>query len=76
MAFTNYLVQSLVAVPLCLALGLFDRISPAHGLALALAIGAAQTVFSVWWLRGHAMGPFERLWRIATYGASAGRPER
>ncbi len=68
MAFTNYLTQALVAVPLCLAFGLFDRVSPTLGLVLAIAIGALQMAFSHVWLARHAMGPFEGLWRAATYG--------
>ena len=73
MAFTNYLLQALLVVPLCLAFGLFDRISPSRGLMLAIAIGVLQTAFSVRWLRRRAMGPFERLWRAATYGRSMAR---
>ena len=73
MAFTNYLLQALLVVPLALAFGLFDRVSPSRGLVLAIAIGALQAAFSVWWLRRHAMGPFEKLWRAATYGRSMTR---
>ncbi|HKQ98826.1 MAG TPA: DUF418 domain-containing protein [Candidatus Polarisedimenticolia bacterium] len=69
MAFTNYLSQSVIVVPLCLAFGLFDRVSPAAGLALAAGIGALQAAFSVGWLRDRTMGPLERVWRHATYGA-------
>jgi len=73
MAFTNYLTQALIAVPLCLAFGPFDRISPTRGLMLAIGIGALQVAFSHWWLTRRAMGPFERLWRAATYGGAAAR---
>lgn len=71
MAFTNYLLQALIAVPICLAFGLFDRVSPARGVLMAALIGLAQAAFSVGWLRSRAMGPLERLWRRFTYGASA-----
>jgi uncharacterized protein len=70
MAFTNYLLQSMIAVPLCLAFGLFDRVPPSSGVAIALGIGIFQAVISNWWLTSHAVGPFEWIWRKATYGAS------
>ncbi|HET6319925.1 MAG TPA: DUF418 domain-containing protein [Chloroflexota bacterium] len=68
MAFTNYLLQSMIAVPICLAFGWFDRVTPSGGVALAVVIALFQIAYSTWWLRRHAMGPFERLWRRATYG--------
>ncbi|HZN03818.1 MAG TPA: DUF418 domain-containing protein [Candidatus Polarisedimenticolia bacterium] len=71
MAFTNYVLQAVIAVPICLAFGLFDRISPTRGVLAALLIGLGQAAFSVWWLRSHSMGPLERLWRRFTYGAPA-----
>ena len=69
MAFTNYLLQGLILVPLCLAFGWFDTVTPTRGLWMAVAIGALQLGFSTWWLGRFAMGPFERLWRGATYGS-------
>ncbi len=69
MAFTSYLLQAIVIVPICLAFGLFDRVSPIRGLVMAAALGALQAGFSAWWLRDHAMGPLERVWRRVTYGA-------
>jgi uncharacterized protein len=73
MAFTNYLLQSMIAVPICLAFGWFDKVSPTDGVLLALAIALVQILFSGWWLRHDAMGPFERIWRRVTYGATAPR---
>jgi len=70
MAFTNYLLQALIVVPFCLALGLFDKISPTRGAWLALAVGILQLAFSTWWLGRYPMGPFERVWRGVTYGPS------
>ncbi|MGH7730262.1 MAG: DUF418 domain-containing protein [Candidatus Eiseniibacteriota bacterium] len=74
MAFTNYLLQGLIVVPLCLAFGLFDTMTPMRGLVMALAIAAAQAWFSTWWLERHPMGPLERVWRGVTYRTSAGGP--
>ena len=68
MAFTNYLGQGLIIVPVCLALGLFDTVAPLRGVVIAAIVAVAQTLFSVWWLGRRPAGPFERLWRSVTYG--------
>jgi uncharacterized protein len=68
MAFTNYLLQSIIVVSICLAFGLFDTIAPGRGLLIAVAVAMIQMPLSAWWLRRRAMGPFERLWRSVTYG--------
>ena len=67
MAFTNYLLQSMIAVPMCLAFGWFDKVTPSGGVAIAVVIALFQIACSTWWLRHHAMGPFERIWRRVTY---------
>jgi len=69
MAFTNYLMQGLLIVPICLLFGWFDKVTPSRGFLLALAVALLQLLFSSWWLRRHAAGPFEGLWRRVTYGA-------
>ena len=70
MALTNYLLHSLVftTVANSYGLGLYGQIHPIHGLALCFAFYALQLPFSVWWLRNHAYGPAEWLWRSLTYG--------
>jgi len=73
MAFTNYLIQALIVVPICLSFGLFDAITPTRGLLLALGVAAIQIPFSVWWLTRFEYGPVEWLWRRATYGARVTR---
>jgi len=73
MAFTNYLIQALIVVPICLLLGLLDAITPTRGLLLALGVAAIQIPFSVWWLARFEYGPVEWLWRRATYGARFAR---
>ena len=71
MALTNYLSESIVLgfVFYGYGLGLFGRLGPAAGLALAIALYALQLAFSVWWLRRYRFGPAEWLWRSLTYGA-------
>jgi uncharacterized protein len=73
MAFTNYLIQALIVVPICLSFGLFDAITPTRGLLLALGVAAIEIPFSVWWLTRFEYGPVEWLWRRATYGARFAR---
>ena len=70
MALTNYLLHSLVftTVANSYGLGLYGRIHPIHSLTLCFAFYALQLPFSVWWLRSHAYGPAEWLWRGLTYG--------
>jgi len=72
MAFTNYLLQAGLVVPICLAFDLFDTVRPTLGLALAVGVGAAQIAFSVWWLKRYPFGPMEWLWRRVTYGRAPG----
>jgi uncharacterized protein len=68
MALTNYLLQSMIIVPVCGALNLFDQVTPGVGLLLALGVWAFQVPASVWWLRHFQYGPAEWLWRSLTYG--------
>src|SRR5688500_10182224 len=67
MAFTNYLLQAAIIVPVCLAFGLYDRVSPTLGLLLAAGVAALQIAFSIWWLRRFQYGPLEFVWRSVTY---------
>jgi hypothetical protein len=51
--------------------GLWLKVGPAAGLALALALFiffAVQVPWSLWWLRRHERGPLEALWARVTYG--------
>lgn len=71
MPLTNYLLQT----ALCSALfygwgfGLWDDVGAAAELLLApLLFVAVQLPLSMWWLKRFDQGPFEWLWRRATYG--------
>jgi uncharacterized protein len=70
MALSNYLLQSMVCVPLFAGFGL--GIGPQHGLWPVLLVTALvfplQLWTSAWWLRGHRFGPVEWLWRSASEG--------
>lgn len=70
MALSNYLLQSLVAslVFTGYGLGLYGGVGAALGLALSLAIFAAQVPLSALWLGRFDFGPAEWLLRSFTYG--------
>lgn len=74
MALTNYLMQTLIGILIFygIGFGLVGRVPPLGIYAIAVAIFAAQTVFSHWWLGRHEQGPMERLWRLGTYGRRSG----
>ncbi|HMM91110.1 DUF418 domain-containing protein [Bradyrhizobium sp.] len=70
MAFTNYLMQSLIFgwVFYGYGLGLFGRIGAASALTIGVAVYIGQVFFSSWWLRRYRYGPVEWLWRTLMYG--------
>lgn len=70
MAFTNYILQSLVFgwIFFGYGLGLFARLGTAQAVAIGLAVYAAQLALSAWWLARYRFGPLEWLWRTLTYG--------
>lgn len=77
MAFTNYVLQSVVfgVIFFGYGLGQFGRIGAAAAFALGVAVYAAQLALSRWWLGRHRFGPLERLWRTLTYEwRTAARP--
>jgi uncharacterized protein len=70
MAFTNYIVQSLILgwVFYGYGLGWFGKIGLSAGLCLVFAIYIGQALFSRWWLKRFRYGPLEWLWRALMYG--------
>jgi uncharacterized protein len=70
MAFTNYLMQSLVLgwIFYGYGLGLFGRLSVVAAFAIGVGLYAAQVALSAWWLRRHRYGPVEWPWRSLMYG--------
>jgi uncharacterized protein len=72
MAFTNYLMQSLIFgwIFYGYGLGLFGRLGVTAALAIGVAVYVGQVFFSAWWLRRYRYGPVEWLWRTLMYGAA------
>jgi uncharacterized protein len=70
MAFTNYVMQSVVFGWLFYGygLGLFANVGVATALAVGTCVYAAQVIFSAQWLLRYRFGPLEWLWRSAMYG--------
>jgi uncharacterized protein len=69
-AFSNYLLQTAVAVALFygIGLGLYGRLNPVLGALIASLTFAVQTMGSVWWLSRFRFGPAEWVWRSLSYG--------
>jgi uncharacterized protein len=70
MAFTNYLMQSLIfgVVFYGYGLALFGKLGAAAALGLGSVVYIAQMVASRWWLSRFNFGPVEWLWRTLMYG--------
>jgi uncharacterized protein len=64
-ALTNYLMQSVICafVFYGFGLGLHGKLQRHQLFYVAAAIWAVQITFSVLWLRSHAWGPAEWIWR-------------
>jgi uncharacterized protein len=71
MAFTNYLMQSLIMTVIFyggrgpVLYGKLDR--PALA-AIVVVMWAAQLLWSRWWMARFTMGPLEWVWRLAYRG--------
>jgi uncharacterized protein len=71
MAFTNYLMQSVIFgfIFYGYGFGLFGKLEVAAALAIGIAVYVLQVAFSAYWLQRYLYGPVEWLWRAAMYGA-------
>jgi uncharacterized protein len=67
MSLTNYLLQSIIVVPICIVFDLYDKVTPSLGLLLAVLVALIQIPLSVVWLKHFRFGPAEWLWRSITY---------
>ncbi len=68
MAFTNYLLQSVLGTAVYYGFGLYGRGSLSAAFAFWAVLSALQLLWSPWWLARHEHGPMEWLWRRLTYG--------
>lgn len=69
MALSNYLFQSFICVTIFygFGFGLFAKVGPALSILFAIIIYGLQMAVSYYWLKTFQYGPFEWLWRTATY---------
>jgi len=74
LSLTHYVGQSLAMAALLSGWGLGWGAAASRGQLAALGLGifAVQVVLGHWWLRRHAQGPLEALWRGAAYGHRQG----
>lgn len=70
MAFTNYLMHSLVMTTIFYGygLGLYGEVPRLYQMLFVAGMLAFQLVLSPWWLKRFRFGPAEWLWRSLTYG--------
>ena len=67
MAFTNYLMQSIITSIVFFGFNLFGRLERYELYYVVGAIWIFQIIFSHIWLRYFYFGPFEWVWRALTY---------
>ncbi|KAA3610929.1 MAG: DUF418 domain-containing protein [Calditrichaeota bacterium] len=74
MAFTNYLMQSIICTTIFYGygLGLYGSIDRPAQMLFVVAIWIIQLYYSTWWLERFRYGPAEWFWRFLTYGKSIG----
>ncbi len=70
MAFTNYLLQSIILTTVFYGygLGLYGQVPRAAQMLFVLGVCGLQISLSAWWLTRYRFGPAEWLWRSLTYG--------
>lgn len=70
MAFTNYILQSVISFILFYGAGFgwYGTIRPLEGVLIAVVLFIVQVALSNWWLRRYLYGPLEWVWRSFTYG--------
>ena len=74
MAFTNYLMQSIICTTIFYGhgFGLYGSLERPTQLFIVLAVWIFQIWYSSWWLTRFRYGPAEWFWRILTYGKRVG----
>ena len=69
MSLTNYMTQSIFGCMLFYGwgFGLYQYCGHTYSLLLGIAFVGLQYIFCRWWLKHNKRGPFEELWRRATW---------
>ena len=68
MAFTNYILHTVIGVVIFRILGYFGSVERVEQLAMVVVIWLLQLWLSPMWLARYRFGPLEWLWRSLTYG--------
>ncbi len=67
MAFTNYILQSVVGYLIMRTFGYYDSFSPTECVIIVLIVFTVQIPLSWLWLKHFKYGPLEWLWRCISY---------
>ena len=67
MAFTNYLMQTIICGFIFNILGLFGELQRYQLYFVMIGVWIFEIFFSVYWLKRHSNGPFEWMWRWLIY---------
>lgn len=69
MSLTNYLTQSIIGsfIYFGYGLGLYNYLGVAASFGVGILLFVLQLAFCHWWLKNHKQGPFEGVWRKATW---------
>jgi len=65
---SNYILQAVIVVPVCLLFDLFDKFTPLVALIMSVSIWIVQVILSMWWLKHYRFGPLEWMLRRFVYG--------
>ncbi len=69
MSLTNYLTQSIIGSMLFYnwGFGLYRHLGITYSFCIGIGLFIIQFIFCKWWLKNHQHGPFEWLWKKATW---------
>ncbi len=67
LAFTNYILQSVLCTSVIYGFGLFGHLERVHQIVFTVVVWFLLLIFSAFWLKKFSMGPLEWLWRGLTY---------
>ena len=71
---SNYILQAMIVVPVCLLFNLFDKFTPLTALIMSVSIWIVQVLLSMWWLKQYRFGPLEWVLRRFVYGKMMSAP--